>query len=207
MSEVKKSVSNHQFKSMKFKTLELPEHWRDTFGDMEVGFSMSIWGKTGEGKTTLMLRFLKDLSQLGKVYYNSHEQGMVGSLQKQASTQGIFDLTGNEWIWGDRDTLADMRVKLKTNRAKFVVIDSRDSLKLTKHDFLDLKNEFPKKSFIVICWCSGDKANGKEGQGIAYMSDVKVYIKDHQTNVRSRYGITKPYKIFDKQKESQGSLF
>lgn len=201
-----KSISNTMFQNMKFKVLDIGPVWQQTFGELEEGFSMCIWGETGQGKSTLTMQFLKDLSNIGKVYYNSHEQGMVGSLQKTARRLGIFELPGTAWVWGHCDSYDEMRAKIKKNRAKFIVIDSRDSLQMTKHQFLRLAHEHKNKSFIVICWSSGDRANGKEGQGIAYMSDVKVRVHNHCTHVRSRYGVTKPYHIFGQPKPTTGQV-
>lgn len=201
-----RSVSNTHFSQMKFRLLDIGTLWTSVFGELEEGFSMAIWGRTGEGKTTLAMRFLKDLSTLGKVYYNSHEQGMVGSLQRMADREGVFELPSTQWIWGNQDSVAEMEEKIKKNRCRFIVIDSRDSIQMTKHQFLRLKSRWKKKTFIVICWASGDKANGKEGQGIAYMSDVKVRVHRHTTYVRSRYGVTTPYRILGKPQAGEQLL-
>lgn len=203
-----RSVSNAQFKKMVFKPIPMDQVWIDTFGELEEGFSMAVWGSTGQGKTTLVLTWLKHLSETGKVYYNSHEQGMVGSLRKAAHRLGVLDLPSEKWIWGNMDSVDEMEKKVKNNGARYIVVDSRDSINLTVDKWLKMHKQNQKyknkKSIIVICWGKNEDPKSEHSKGIAFLSDVKVAVYNHATDVNSRFGPTKPYHIFGKPKTPNG---
>jgi len=186
------------FLNKSYKELEFSGEWFDSFGNPEKNFKCCIYGSSGNGKTEFTIKFTKWLAQFGKVYYNSHEQKFSKSLRDALVRNKMQEVNGKV-IFADGESFEEMKVRLsKRNSPAFIVIDSRDYMNLTIDQFKELIETFPHKSFIVICWSSGSKPKGTHAEGIEYMCDIKIFVKDFIAKVRSRFGGTKPYVIWDR---------
>lgn len=184
----------------KYPTYDLAKEWRDAIGHPEKNFKALIWGHPGQGKTTFALHLCKELSNHGKVYYNSVEQGEGKSLQDVVRLVDMSECRKGSIIFGDKDNYEEMKEKLKKNRAKFCVIDSLQYANLTTFQYKELVALFPKKSFIIISWeGSGGNPKGEYAKSIRFMVDIKVRVVNATTHVNSRFGATKPYKIFEQR--------
>lgn len=192
-----KTFSVHSLLDKQFKVYLLDDEWERSIGQPEEGFSMLITGESGQGKTTFCLKLAKQLSKLGKVYYNSFEQGESSSLQKACIQCKMEEIKKGMLIFGHLDSFLEMKIKLKTNRAKFVFIDSLDYMNLTQQQFKFLKDNFKKKCFVVIAWSENGKPKSKHAKAIEYMADIKTTVHRGEAFSRSRYGATTPYQIFD----------
>lgn len=158
------------------------------------------WGLPGNGKTTYVMQLCKALTALGKAYYNSIEQGDSKSLQDVIALCRMDECAPGTIVFGDRDTFEDMMEKLRKNRAKFVVIDSRDYMELTQAQWKLMTETFPKKAFIIVCWEGfGGNPKSEHAAAIRFMADIKVHVRNGVATAQSRFGPTKPYRIFEKQ--------
>lgn len=184
--------------SKKYKAYDLSEEWRNVIGNPEHNFKMIVWGPSGHGKTTFALKLCKELSRFGKVYYNSIEQGEGKSLQDVAKHCNLEECKGR-MTFGDRDTFDEMVDKLKRNRARFCVIDSVQYLSLTVGQYKQLIEMFPRKAFVFISWeGAAGLPKGEHAKAIRYMVCIKVHVRNAIANANSRFGATKPYRIFEK---------
>ena len=178
----------------------LPEAWQRVIGLPEKGFSMIIWGASGSGKTTFTMHLCKALSALGRVYYNSIEEGEGRTIQNAFRRAGLDNVPAEKFALGDRHSYDEMVEELakKRNRIQFVVIDSIQYLNLTQAQYKNLKALFPRKTFILISWEQPGGAPKREhAQAIRYMVDVKCYVKKGTAVADSRFGATEPFVIFD----------
>ena len=192
-----KSIGVNAFLAKKYKTLALSEQWAKHLGEPEHNFKMLIWGQSSSGKTTLCVTLAKMLSQFGKVYYNSSEEGDSKSLQDSILRCGLADCKGSI-VFGNRDTYEEMKAKLKRNRAKFVFIDSVQYMKLTIDQYKELCETYKHKSFIVVSWSEGKEPKGATAKAMKYRVCIKVFVSDGVAQIFSRFGKTIPYKIFDR---------
>lgn len=200
-----KTFSAHTLLKKEYVTIPISEEWEKAIGEPEVGFTAIIYGDSGSGKTTFCIKLAKELSNHGKVYYNSCEQGESRSLQKVCQLCNVEEVKQSQIMFGDRDTFEEMMEKLKRNRAKFVFIDSLQYANLTTEKYKKLIEKYPKKSFIIISWSKGGKPKGEYGKAIEYMVDIKIVVHRGIAKAASRFGHTEPYKIFDApQKVQQG---
>jgi len=119
-------------------------------------------------------------------------------------------------IFADGESVKQMITRLgKKNSPGAIIIDSRDYMKLTIDQFIELIEAFPHKAFIVICWASGKEPKGQHAKDIEYCCDIKIFVKDFKAHMRSRFGGNKPFVIWDKApvngkahtKPAQSSLF
>lgn len=193
-----KSIGIGGLQAKKFKTYPLPGKLGAALGEIETNSSGIIWGKSGQGKTTLALQCVKLFSPFGKCYYNSVEQGISKSLQSVANHVGLAELPGSVVIFGDKDNFEEMVEKLKNNRAKFVFIDSSQYIRLTVEKFKLLIKLFPNKSFWIISWeGAGKNPKGDAADAIRYMVDVKIWVSKGVAHVDSRFTAQSTYRIFE----------
>ncbi|MBD2769733.1 hypothetical protein IC235_17725 [Hymenobacter sp. BT664] len=198
-----KLISAHTVLGNSYKTLPIPEKWVGIIGLPESNFRMIIYGESGGGKTTFGMELGVMLTGLGKVYYNSSEQGEGKSIQDAFKRAKVQDCPKGSFMLADRHTFREMMDTLSKKRsAPFVIIDSLNYLKLTEAQYKEMIEAFPKKAFIIISWSepSGKKPLGTQGQAIEYMVDIKVRVNDGEVIALSRFGATEPYRLFPSKK-------
>lgn len=190
-------ISAHTVLKNKYKTINLPGDWVRYIGLPEENFRMIVYGPSGSGKTTFVMKLCKDLTELGKVYYNSSEQGEGKSIQDSFNRCNIHECPKGSFMLGDRHTFQEMVAVLSKKRsAPFVVIDSLQYMNLTKGQYQELIERFPKKAFIIISWSAGATPKGEHAKGIEYMVDIKTYVADGVAISKSRFGATDPFEVY-----------
>ena len=196
-----KLISAHTVLENKYKTLAIDAAWEDVIGMPESNFRMIIYGESGGGKTTFAMNLARMLSNLGKVYYNSSEQGEGKSIQDAFRRADIANCEKGSFMLADRHTFDEMVETLgKKRSAPFVVIDSLQYMNLTTEQYKRLVSLFPKKVFIIISWSEGKRPQGTHAQNIEYMVDIKVRVNDGEVIALSRFGPTEPMRLFPSKK-------
>jgi hypothetical protein len=197
-----KLISAHTVLENKYKTLPIDDEWVDIIGLPETNFRMIIYGESGGGKTTFAMKLAKMLSRLGKVYYDSSEQGEGKSIQDAFRRADIGSCEKGSFMLADRHTFQEMMETLgKKRSAPFVFIDSLQYMNLTKAQYQTLIETFPKKAFIIISWSEGKRPQGDHAKAIEYMVDIKVRVNDGEVIALSRFGATEPYRLFPSKKD------
>ena len=193
----KKSVSVHSVLGNTYKTINLAPEWRKYIGHPEENFKMIVYGESGGGKTSFVMRLCVALAELGKVYYNSIEEGEGKSIQDALKRANVAQCKPGSFMLGDRDSFEDMVEKLAQKRsAMFVVIDSLQYINLTEDQYKRLVATFPRKAFIIISWSSGPTPKGNNAKAVEYMADVKTYVSNGTAISRSRFGPTEPFEVY-----------
>ncbi len=196
-----KLISAHTVLENKYKTLPIDEEWVDIIGLPESNFRMIVYGESGGGKTTFAMKLAVMLTSLGKVYYNSSEQGEGKSIQDAFRRADVGSCPKGTFMLADRHTFTEMMDSLgKKRSAPFVVIDSLNYLNLTKAQYQTMVETFPKKVFIIISWSDGKRPMGDHAKAIEYMADIKVRVNDGEVIALSRFGATEPYRLFPSKK-------
>jgi GTPase SAR1 family protein len=197
-----KSTGIEQLYRNVYKFMELDEVWNAALGHISDPFKQLIFGKPKNGKTTFTLKLCHFFVSRGyKVYYNSMEEGdsltFVNALKNAGFKPGEFK---GKFILGDRDSLQEMIDKLAKNKAKIVVIDSRDYMKLTTDQWKRITTLYPRKCFILICWEQSGKPLGKYAKDIEFMVDMVTHVRNFTATTNGRFGAGLRYTIWDKTK-------
>lgn len=190
-----------------YKFMRLNDDWKAALGEISEPFSWLIFGKPKNGKTTFVLKFCKSMCDMGyKVYYNSMEEGDSATFQNAIRNSGLSAANAGKFILGDRDTFQEMLEKLAKNKAKIVVIDSRDYMKLTTDQWKKMTTAFPQKCFVLVCWEQSGKPLGKYAKDIEFMVSMVTHVRAFVATTNGRFGANLKYTIWDKPKAS-GELF
>lgn len=193
-----------------YHSMELPPEWEQALGQISDPFRWLVFGLPKNGKTTFLLKFCQALSLKYKVYYNSSEEGDSKTMADAIRRAGFNEDNGGKFILGDRDSFDEMVLKLRKNKAKIVVIDSRDYLKLTTDQYKKLTHLFPKKCFIIVCWEQSGKPLGKYAKDIEFMVDMVTHVSDHVAITNGRFGAQLKFDIWPEKpsrKRRLGGLF
>lgn len=201
-----RSYGVQQILSKKYKYITLSEEWQNAVGPrLGKPFTILIFGKPKNGKTTFVMKFCKELAMLGKVYYNSAEEGDSSTIQDAFKLCNMQEVPRGNFQLGDRDTFDEMVEKLKKNRALFVVIDSIDYMYLTKEQYQFLIETFPNKSFIIISWERAGDPKSQAAKDIRHMVGAVIHVKNYTAYCMGRYGPTEPYVIWHKKNNAPQS--
>ncbi|MFD2787970.1 P-loop NTPase family protein [Hymenobacter rubripertinctus] len=196
-----KLISVHELDKKKYKALGLGDEWVPYIGQPETKLRMIVWGDSGQGKTTFVIQLCMELTKIGKVYYNSAEEGEGSSLQNNMRRNDVAGkCKAGAFMIGDRDSFEKMvsRLAQPRHRIKFVVIDSLQYLKLTEDQYKYLIETFPSLGIIMISWAdSSGNPKGQHARAIRYMVDIKTYVKKGLATTDSRFGSTIPYRVME----------
>lgn len=191
----------------KFDVFEFDGPWKSSFGYPEKNFSAIVYGASGNGKTDFCIKFAKYLTQFGRVYYNSFEEGISKTLQDAVIRNKLEEVAG-KIVFGNRETFKEMMARLKKrNSPKIVFVDSRDFINLTTAQYKQMRKAFPKKAFIIVCWESNGKPKSEHGKAIEYMVDIKIRVANFKARPRCRFGGNQDFIIWNRPRRELGGLF
>lgn len=195
-----KGLGLKQLLAKKYKVLEgLPENVKASFGELIDHILMIVYGPSGNGKSRLVMQFLKIIMMYGDVLYWGLEEGHRRSMQKNAAENLNESDHSGKIIFFDHVLTFDELVKRlrKKKSPKYVVIDSLQYSDMILAQYKYLKEEFPGKGFIFISHSTGRKPTGKLAVDIEFDVDIKVRVEGFVAFVRSRYGGNKPFVIWE----------
>jgi len=186
-------------KTYKFLDL-LPRDIVHSFGRLTRNFIMTVWGQSGNGKTNLLMQFLKALMPHGKVLYISLEEGFEASMQLTALRHLDIEEHSGKIEFADHEMTADELItKLKKKKSpQFVVVDSIQYWNIKMAKYRELKELFSKKkTLIFVSHARGKNPDGFVADKIRYDSTIKVHVEGYVAFVSSRLGGNNPYIIWE----------
>lgn len=142
-------MSVNQAIATKYDLLNLDGDWLNLIGEACKPTSFFIYGPGGSGKSTLTMKFANYMAGRGnKVLYIAGEQFGTPVFAKMLQRLHIMD-TPNFVI------VRDLRVENPVNY-DIIVLDSKDSLGTELQDFVALRKQYPKQSYIVLSQATKD---------------------------------------------------
>jgi len=193
---INRALSVDQILNKKFIELYLDKEWRASLGEPEASGIWIIWGNSGNGKSRFSMMLAKMLAQVGKVAYNTLEEGARKSFQKNVKECRMHEVKKN-FIILNREPIEALRERLSKKQApRFVFIDSLQYTELTKKQYIALKEEFPDVLFIFISHAEGKEPKGALASFIRYDADIKIRVEGYRAFPVSRLGGGEPYTIW-----------
>lgn len=203
-----KIVGVKQLLQKKFKMVQnLPLEWQESLGNLEEVFVMIIWGSSGSGKSNFVYKFVKFLSEKYSTLYVALEEGHSLTTQNLINRHDLQSLSG-KLKWANHETTYHTLVEyLKRKKSpRVIIIDSIQYFHITYQDYKNLKEMFPKKTFIFISHAKGKSPDGKTADKIRYDAGIKVFVDKYMAFVVSRYGGNKNYVVWEEGAKKKWGL-
>lgn len=203
-----KTINPFQLEQKKYDTIELTPDFKPTFGSIPKNVHMVIFGDSGNGKTELVMRFVKCLCLLEvNVDWISYEQGHGMDLQQACMRNRMIEVKDYFQI-SDPDSkddnisyFEDLEDKVrKRGSCDVFVIDSIQYTRFTFDDYKKLKTLYKKKSFIWISHKDGKLPLGKVAKDVAYDGGITIMVKNFIAHVlKNRFGGYMAYIIWEER--------
>lgn len=184
---MKRAFSVDNVLNAKFKGLEFENEWYEVFGTPERAHSWLVWGQSGSGKTTFLIKLAKYLSGFEKVLYNSMEEGLSLSMKKAYQRAGV---TPGDNLLMIQEPMADLTERLlKPKSPNIIFIDSVRYARMNWKEYQRFCAKFPTKLFIWVSHAKGKDPKGALAEDIRYDSFVKIYVEGFRAFVTSRFSV------------------
>jgi hypothetical protein len=171
----------------KFKTLDFDGVWKDAIGCPELTGGWMIYGPPKHGKTTFAMMLAKYMTNFGRVFYNSIEEGLSLSIKLAYRRVGMNEVSGK--IILEKESVSDLVARLKKNKSpRIIFLDSIQFAELKFSEYKDLKNAFPDKLFIYISHIEGKQPEGATARRIWRDSNVSIRVEGFRAFPIGRYG-------------------
>lgn len=187
-----KIMSLAQAKTAEYQTIGLQDVWLNVIGDACFPIHVMVYGEGGSGKTSCILKLSEYFNSLGhRILYVAGEQFDTPTFTELVTR---LNIQGND----DFKIVKDLNT-LDLKEFDFVVIDSKDSIGISVDDFRQLKNLYPKQSFIISS--QGTKTGDFTGPGQWRNEvDTMIFCEDGVARTdqdKNRWGGKGEIRLFD----------
>ena len=196
---IKSAVSVDDLLKMEFIDLQLPPQFEALVGQPERSGVWLVWGPSFNGKTSFCMQLAKALTNSGKVFYNTLEEGARKSMKEAVIRENMKEVKSRFTV-GNRETIEQLKERLRKKKSPHIIfIDSIQYTGLNKVEYKKLKEEFTNKLFIFVSHADGKNPEGSLAKFVRYDADVKIWVEGYQATCLSRLGGDKQqYIIYEK---------
>jgi hypothetical protein len=171
----------------KFETLPFTGVWKEAIGCPELTGAWIIYGPPKNGKTGFAMMLAKYMTNFGRVFYNSIEEGLSQSMQLAYKRVNMQEVSGK--IILDKESIQAMTARLEKNKSPRVIfVDSIQFSELKFSEYKQLKEDFPDKLFIYISHIEGKQPEGVTARRIWRDANVSIYVEGFRAHPVGRYG-------------------
>lgn len=171
----------------KFETLPFDGEWKEAIGCPELTGSWIIYGPPKNGKTSFAMMLAKYMTNFGRVFYNSIEEGLSQSIQLAYRRVDMCEVSGK--IILEKEPVPAMVERLKKNKSpRIIFLDSIQFAELTFSEYKALKNTFPDKLFVYISHIEGKQPEGVTARRIWRDANVSIRVEGFRAFPVGRYG-------------------
>lgn len=182
-----RALSTAALLSKKYKLFEFTGEWFWAFSKPEKVGVWFVWGNSGNGKTTFLLKLIKYLARFGKVAYNSLEESSAHTMQEAFIRVGMAEV-GSNVILLERESMADLSVRLdKRKSPDIVVIDSFQYAEITYKEYKRFKERHSNKLIIFVSHADGKKPAGRTANSVMYDASLKIWVEGYRAFSKGRY--------------------
>lgn len=164
-----------------------------------------FWGKSGNGKTSAVLSFGKELARFGRVLYNSLEEGLSVSFLNALRRHAMQDC-GRRFQVVAGESIADLDERLSKRKSPdFVIIDSFQYTQLDYRQYIAFKERHLDKMLVFVSHADG-KQPVRPGRAVG---NVRCRAEDMGRGIQSLYERTLLWangRIYDLARKSRGIL-
>ena len=182
---MRRALTPKKILSKEYETLELSELWQKAFGRPETTGIWSICGHSGNGKSSLVMQAMKELSEvLGKGHMNSYEEDVRLTMKNLLSISGMASTK----ITLIRESFQEFYERAKRPKSpKFFVLDSVQAMRITSKQYEKIKEIAQTKLVILILRAEGKRPKGNLATDIWYDSDLKIWVEGYVATSNGRH--------------------
>ena len=195
--KIKRGLTPQDILNKKYTLILWQGEWRLAFKQPEICGVWFIWGNSGNGKSSFVMKLVKELSKYMDVFYNPLEENTRYSMQEHMERNGMSAAPGKVLFL--KESLEDMEARMNRPKSpQAVVIDSYQYLGLTYRQYIDFKERHPKKLIIFISHAKGSNPKGDHADSVMYDADLKIWVEGYVAHSKGRYiGETGTYTIWE----------
>lgn len=192
----KRAISFQQLISTKFEVMDFEGDWLALMGKPELTGSWLVWGNSGNGKTYFATLLAKYLTKFGKVAYNSLEEGSSQSIKTAWQRANMGEV--EKHIILIQEKTDDLRERLEKQKSpRIIIVDSLQYTGMTYKEYIQLREDFPKKLFVFLSHAEGKNPSGRVAKSVRYDSFIKIRVEGFKAFATSRYGGGKEFTIWN----------
>lgn len=183
--KLRRATSVSELTQMRYATMPWGGAWRDAFGTPETSGVWFIWGRSGSGKTTFVLKLCKELARYGKVVYDSLEEGTRMTMRNAVLRIGMADVARSFTLVNDPIKDLDERIS-RHKSARIVVIDSFQYAEFSAMGYKDFIARHRNKLLIFISQCEGTSPAGHTAVSAMFSADLKIWVEGYRAISKGR---------------------
>lgn len=182
-----KSLSAQKALSIKRRTIQLEGEWGDCFGEIDRTGVVFFWGQSGNGKSSAVMSFAKELTKYGKVIYLSLEEGLSFSFQNTLRRYSMQDC-GARFQVVTGETMEELSKRLlKRKSPDFIIIDSFQYTQMSYRSYIEFRNKHSDKLLIFVSHADGKQPAGRAARSIKYDASLKVWVEGYRAFSNGRF--------------------
>ncbi len=191
-----RAYSPTQVQAMNIPSFPFDGEWEKAFGHPDRTGVWIIWGQSGNGKTSFVMKLAKKLCEYcSKVALDSLEESTGLSL-KNSLIRHKMEEVNRKFLILDREPMDELSERLLKRRSpEAVIIDSFQYTGLTYASYKAMKEKHPNKLLIFISHAEGMNPEGRAAKKVAYDADVKIFVQGFRAVCKGRF-ITEPGNYF-----------
>lgn len=183
---MKRALTVSDLLNKKYKTLDLQGQWLEAFGTPQSTGVWMIWGDSGNGKTSFVVKLCKELSRFGRLIYNSLEEQDDMTMQNAFKNGGLG--TGKSKILLVCESIEELNVRLAKHKSpEIVIIDSFQYTGLSYAKYKKFKEQHRNKLIIFISHAEGKKPMTRAAVSVQYDASLKIWVEGFVAFSKGRY--------------------
>lgn len=186
---MKKAFSVGEVIRQKKRTFDDVGAFEQLFGHPERSGVWFIWGQSGNGKSSFVMQLCKQLIKAApnaKIIYDSLEESTSKTFQDSLIRHGMADTQRFQIL--EPEYRDDLMARLREKRsADIIVIDSIQHFMVTYREYVQMKEAFPKKLFIIISQADGKAPAGKAAKSVMYDATLKIWVEGYKAFSKGRF--------------------
>ena len=183
-----RTLSAKQVLTIRSRTIAPAGIWADCVGQISRTGVVFFWGNSGNGKTSAVVSFCRELCRLGlRGLYLSKEEGVELTMQHTLRRYDMDEFGSRFQIDGrmDVDEL-DERLS-KPRSADFAVIDSFQYTQMSYRDYIAFKERHRNKLLIFVSHADGKRPDGRAATKVMYDASLKIWVEGYKAFSKGRF--------------------
>lgn len=183
-----RTLSAKQVLTIKYRTIAPGGIWADCVGTIGRSGVIFFWGNSGNGKTSAVISFCRELCRLGlRGLYLSKEEGVDLTMQETLRRFNMAEC-GSRFQIDGRVTIEELDERLsKPRSADFVVIDSFQYVQLSYKEYIAFKERHRNKLLIFVSHADGKRPDGRSATKVMYDAALKIWVEGYKAFSKGRF--------------------